>query len=187
MTRVTKFLAGGIAVAALAAAAPAAAQYMPGYGNPYGYGSSPYGGDGQYSGQYGGQYGQYGYGGNRQLVANQCAGAVQARLNGGGYGQDGGYYDGSGYGGGRVLGISHIESGYGGGLTVRGVAASGRAAGYGYAQNSPDLVWMCRTDFRGAIVDIDVNAARPNYGRVDNNYNYTPWSQDYSQYGYYRY
>ena len=180
MTRVTKILAGSIAAAALAAAAPAAAQYMPGYGSPYGYGNNPYGGYGQYGGQ-------YGYGVNRQLVANQCAGAVQARLSGGGYGGDGGYYDGSGYGGGRVLGISHIESGYGGGLTVRGVAASGRAAGYGYAQNSPDLVWMCRTDFRGTIVDIDVNEARSNYGGAYNNYNYTPWSQDYSQYGYYRY
>ncbi|HYX47095.1 MAG TPA: hypothetical protein VE820_09785, partial [Sphingomicrobium sp.] len=94
--------------------------------------------------------------------------------------------DGYAYGGGRVLGISHIEAGYGGGLTVRGVAASGRAAGYGYAQNSPDLVWRCTTDFRGGIVDIDVNAARPSYGGYDN-YNYTPWSQDYSQYGYYRY
>jgi hypothetical protein len=168
MMRVTKLLAGGIAAAAAFAAAPAAAQFMPGYGSPYGYGYSPYGG----------------YGVNRQLVANQCAGAVQARLNGG-YG--GGYYN-EGYGyGGRVLGISHIEGGYGGGLTVRGVAASGRAAGYGYAQNSPDLVWLCRTDFRGAIVDIDVNAARPSYGNGYNDYNYTPWSQDYSQYGYYRY
>ncbi len=147
---------------------------MPGYGSPR-YGYDPYGG-----------YGQYGYGVNRQVVANQCAGAVQVRLNGGGYGGYG-YNDGDGYGGGRVLGISHIESGYGGGLTVRGVAASGRSAGYGYAQNSPDLVWMCRTDFRGAIVDIDVNAARPSYGGGDNDYNYTPWSQDYSQYGYYRY
>ncbi len=173
MMRVTKLLAGGIAAAAIAAAAPAAAQYMPGYGSPYGYGYNPSGG-----------YGQYGYGVDRQTIANQCAGAVQARLNGG-YGGGYGYND--GYGGGRVLGISHIESGYGGGMTVRGVAASGRAAGYGYAQNSPDLVWMCRTDFRGTIVDIDVNAARPSYGGNYNNYNYTPWSQDYSQYGYYRY
>jgi hypothetical protein len=180
MMRVTKFLAVGLAAAALTAAAPAAAQYMPGYGSPYGYGYNPNGG-----------YGQYGYGVDRQTIANQCAGAVQARLNGGygGYGYD------NGYGGGRVLGISHIESGYGGGMTVRGVAASGRAAGYGYAQNSPDLVWMCRTDFRGTIVGIDVNQARPNYGSYNNynnynnynDYNYTPWSQDYSQYGYYRY
>ena len=187
MMRVTKFLAGGLAAAALTAAAPAAAQYMPGYGSPYGgYGYNPYGGYGQFGGQYGSQYG---YGVNRQAVANQCAGAVQARLNGGGYGDNGGYgyNDGYGYGGGRVLGISHIESGYGGGMTVRGVAASGRAAGYGDAQNSPDLVWMCRTDFRGAIVDINVNAARPSYGGGHNDDNYTPWSQDYSQYGYYRY
>ena len=37
MRAITKFLAGGIAIAALASAAPAAAQYYPGYGNP-GYG-----------------------------------------------------------------------------------------------------------------------------------------------------
>jgi uncharacterized protein YndB with AHSA1/START domain len=38
MRAITKFLAGGAAIAALASAAPAAAQYYPGYGygNPYG-------------------------------------------------------------------------------------------------------------------------------------------------------
>jgi len=36
MKAITKFLAGGVAIAALASAAPAAAQYYPGYGNPYG-------------------------------------------------------------------------------------------------------------------------------------------------------
>ena len=38
MKAITKFLAGGVAIAALAGAAPAAAQYYPGYGSPYGYG-----------------------------------------------------------------------------------------------------------------------------------------------------
>ena len=41
------FLAGGVAIAALAIAAPAAAQYYPGYGYP-GYGNgygNPYGGN----------------------------------------------------------------------------------------------------------------------------------------------
>ena len=42
MLAITKFLAGGVAIAALAGAAPAAAQYYPGYGSPYGYG---YGGN----------------------------------------------------------------------------------------------------------------------------------------------
>lgn len=176
--RVTTFFAGAAAAAAFAFATPAAAQFFPGYGNPYGYGTNPYG----YAPN------PYGYGVNRQAVVAQCANAVQARLNGGyggygGYGDQYGYGDG-GYGRGRVLGISRVEPGYGGGMTVRGVATTGRMGGYGYTPNSPvDLVWRCRTDFRGAIVDLDVDPARPNY----DNYNYTPWSQDYSQYGYYRY
>jgi hypothetical protein len=170
MMRVTKLLAAAAATAALSVAAPAAAQYYPGYGSPYGYGGNPYG------------YSPYAGGMNGQAVVGECANAVQARLNGG-YGGGYGYGYPGGYGGGRVLGISRVEPGFGG-TTVRGVATTGRAAGYGYTPNSPvDLVWMCRTDFRGAIVDIDINPARSNYGE----YNYTPWNNDYSQYGYYRY
>jgi hypothetical protein len=183
MKAISKLLAGGVAIAALACAAPAAAQYYPGYGNPYGYGQSPYG----YGNPYGG--GQFGYGVNSQAVASQCAGAVQVRLNGG-YG--GGYgYNGYGNAVGRVLGISRIEQRENGGMLVRGVASSGRYGGYGYGygqvQVQPDLVWSCRTDFRGAIVDIDVNAAQRSYGGAYQNYNYTPWNEDYSQYGYQRY
>jgi hypothetical protein len=176
MKAITKFLAAGAAIAAFASAAPAAAQYMPGYGNPYGYGSP-----------YGAPYGSpYGYGMNSQVVVSQCANAVQARLNGGygGYGAYGGYgnygYNGA-YGGGRVLGISRVEPRRDGGFSVRGVATSGYAT-YGYAPNAPNLVWRCRTDFRGAIVDIDVDPAQRNY-----RYDYSPWTQDYSQYGYERY
>jgi len=188
MKTFTKFLAGGAAaIAAVSSAAPATAQMYPGYGNPYGYGnqygSSPYG--------YG--YGNpYGNGMNSQQVAGQCANAVQARLNGGyggynsGYGNNGyGYnnygYNGYGYGGGRVLGISRIEPRGDGGFSVRGVATSGYATS-GYAPNAPNLVWHCRTDFRGAIVDIDVDPAQRNY-----RYDYSPWTNDYSQYGYQRY
>jgi hypothetical protein len=176
MKAITKFLAAGAAIAAFASAAPAAAQYMPGYGNPYGYGSP-----------YGAPYGSpYGYGMNSQVVVSQCANAVQARLNGGygGYGAYGGYgnygYNGA-YGGGRVLGISRVEPRRDGGFSVRGVATSGYAT-YGYAPNAPNLVWRCRTDFRGAIVDIDVDPAQRNY-----RFEYSPWTQDYSQYGYERY
>jgi hypothetical protein len=89
--RATKYLVGAAAVAVFACAAPAAAQYYPGYGYPgYGY---PNGGNviGQVLGQVlGGGYGYGGYGANSQAVVNQCAGAVQARLNGG--------YSGYGYG-----------------------------------------------------------------------------------------
>ena len=191
MKAITKVLAGGVAIAALAVAAPAAAQYYPGYGNPYGYGygnggiiGSIINGIGGY-GQYG--YGQYGYGANSQVAVNQCANAVQMRLNGGYGGYNGYGYNGynGGYGAGRVLGISRVEPRSNGGLTVRGVATSGRVAGYGYTPNSPvDLVWKCRTDYRGVIVDLDIDRAQSNYG---SNYNYTPWNNDYSQYGYQRY
>src|SRR5258708_3843169 len=99
MRALTKILAGGGFVAALVSAAPAAAQYYPGYGNP-GYG---YGGGGNVIGQVlnqvlGGGYGGYGnngygYGNNSQAAVNQCAAAVQQRLGAGynGYGYNGGY------------------------------------------------------------------------------------------------
>jgi len=187
MLAITKLLAGGAAVAALASAAPAAAQYYPGYGYGYstpgtvvdrvlndvvGAGSYGYGGNG------------YGYGVNSQAVVNICANAVQARLSGQGYGYG---YNNYGYGGARVLGISRVEPRSNGGLRVRGVASSGRNVGYGYNQ-SPDLTWKCSVDFRGAIVDLDVNRASSNYG-YNGGYgsNYTPWNNDYSQYGYRRY
>lgn len=175
MRAITKFLAGGAVTAALASAAPAAAQYYPGTGYPgYGYGMP---GDND---DYGYGYNNpYGYGVDRQTAVNQCASAVQARLSGGygGYGYNG--Y--GGYGGGRVLGISRVEPRAEGGLTVRGVATSGYAS-YGYAPNAPDLVWRCKTDFRGFVVNVDIDRAQRNYG-----YQYTPWNNDYSQYGYYRY
>ncbi len=156
MRTMTKLLAGGTAFAAFACAAPALAQFYPGYGTPYG---NPYGG--------------YGYGANSQAVVNQCAAAVQQRLGG---------YGGYGYGGGRVLGISSVSPRDDGGIAVRGVAASGRYGGYGYAQ-PPDLTWRCRTDFRGYIREVTINRAYGSYGYG----NYTPWNYDYSQYGYRRY
>src|SRR6185369_14386121 len=97
MKAITKVLAGGVAIAALASTAPAAAQYYPGYGNGYG---NPVG---QVLSQVlGGGYGYNGYGANSQAAVNQCANAVQARLSGGnaGYAYNGG---------GRVLGISRVE------------------------------------------------------------------------------
>jgi hypothetical protein len=194
MMAVTKILAGGVVAAALLGAAPAAAQYYPGYGYPgYGYG---YGGNvvGQVINQVmGGGYGYNGYAGNSQVAINQCVAAVQQRLSGGygnlpGYGSYSGYsyypYQ-NAYPGGRVLGISRVEQRSGGGLTVRGVASSGRyGVGYG-GQQQPDLTFKCKSDYRGYITDIDVERARSNYG-----YNYTPYSpygNDYSQYGYRRY
>jgi hypothetical protein len=190
MKAITKFLAGGVAVAALASAAPAAAQYYPGYGYGYGggYGAGNVVGaiiNSVVGGGYNG-YSPYGYNNNSQAIVNQCANAVQARLSGGYGGYGGGYgYNGYASGGGRVVGISRVENRAGGGLKVRGVASSGGA--YGYGQNGPvDMVWKCSTDFAGRIVDIDVNLARSNYGYSFNYNQYTPWN-DYSQYGYRRY
>ena len=193
MKAVKMILAGGVAVAALVTAAPAAAQY---YGYPQGYGGNPVG---QVLGQVlGGGYGyNQGYGVNQQAIVNQCAAAVQQRLNGGygGYGYNGYGYNGynrygygqNAYGAGRVLGISRVEPRSNGGLTVRGVATSGRYGGYGYngynGQAPVDLTWKCKADYRGYIADIDIEAAQRNYGYGG----YTPWGNDYSQYGYRRY
>ena len=176
MMALTKVLAGGIAIAAVASAAPAAAQYYP-YGQPYG---------GNVVGQVlnqvlGGGYGYNGYGNNSQQAVNQCAAAVQARLGGnyGGYGYNNGYA----YGGGRVLGISRVEQRNNGGLKVRGVATSGRYGNYGYGNQAPaDISWTCRTDDRGFVTDVDLDRMRNGYGS-----NYTPYNNDYSQYGYRRY
>jgi hypothetical protein len=154
MSAIIKLLAGGAAVAALASAAPAAAQYYPGYpgyGGGYGYGG--------------------GHGANSQVLANQCAAAVQARLS-----RNYAYGSPYGYGGGaRVLGISRIEPRGDGGLRIRGVATSG----YG---GRPDLTFSCKTDYRGFIRDVDVDPAYRNYGYGQT---YNPY--DYSQYGYRRY
>lgn len=169
MKAIIKLLAGGAAIAALASAAPASAQYYPGYG--YG---SPYGGNvvGQVLNDVlGGGYG-YGYAQNSQVAVNQCAAAVQARLSRNGYGYGAGY----GYASGRVLGISRVEPRGDGGLRIRGVATSGYSG-------RPDLTFSCKTDYRGFIRDISVDRASTNY-----NYGYTPYGNyDYSQYGYRRY
>jgi len=208
MRALTKILAGGVAAAALFAAAPAAAQYYP--GNPgYGYGGGGDvvsqvlsqvlgGGYGGYGGQigyggYGGQAG-YGYGANQQAVVGQCVNAVQARLArnyAGGYGAYGNPYGGygnSGYGQARVLGISRVEPRSNGGLTVRGVATSGMTAGYGYGvagqQQPVDLTFRCRVDYRGYVTSVNIDRAQANYGSNYQNYQqYDP----YAAYGYRRY
>jgi hypothetical protein len=159
MTALSALLGGGFA-ALIVIAAPATAQYYPGYANPY-WGNVP-------------GPGGYGYGASRQIAINQCATAAQARLGA--------------YGGGRVLGISDAVRRPDGGITVRGVATSGRYAygysySYGYGTPAPaDLSWRCWTDFRGYIQDVTIGRASYGYG-----YNYTPWNDDYSQFGYRRY
>lgn len=166
MRMIKTLIAGGAGLAALAAAAPAAAQY--GYANRYGY-ANPYG----YS-AYGNQYAygtQYGYGVNSNVAAQQCTAAVQNRL-----------YNRTSIGGiigallgantvnnSRVLGITRVtaNNGY---TRVRGIASSGRYAYNGYSPYgvgaygalgyntaaTADLSFKCDVDYRGYVRDVDI-------------------------------
>jgi hypothetical protein len=149
MKAVSKILAGGVAFAALASAAPAAAQYYPQYPNS-GYGQPNV--IGQVINQVLG--GGTGYGVNSQVAVQRCAAAVEQRINyqynrgaygQGGYGAQGGYSGYGGYGGynpgyngyannpstARVLGVTSIERRSNNGLRVRGIATA-RATPVGY-------------------------------------------------------
>ena len=150
----TKILAGGAAVAALAAAAPAAAQYPYGY-NPYANQYNPY---------------AYGYNNNAymtQVATQRCTAAVQQRLQ-----------TRSGLTGvvaallgapqtqARVVSITRVNPNRNT-IRVRGLAASGRMAAYspygigaygavGYAYQ-PDLSFKCDVDYRGYVRDVDID------------------------------
>ena len=165
-------------------ASPAAAQYYPNYGYGQNQGGNVVGqilrgvlGYGQYP------YGNYGYNQvNQRQAVSQCARAVEARLNySGGYGGYGGYDQGyggynQGYGynqghnGGRVLGVTRVER-RNNGVRVRGVASSGGGYGGGYGgygnnqgYGQADLSFNCRVDYRGRVVDIDLNRRNTSYG-----------------------
>jgi hypothetical protein len=172
-------LAGGAGIAALAAAAPASAQYYPGYG--YGGGNVI----GQVLNQVlGGGYGAYGgYGMNSQLAVNQCSAAVSDRVNRqyGGYGAYGAYGN---YGGGaRVVQITSVEPRSGGRVRVRGIVQS-NAYNAGYGGGYPqDFAFKCNIDYRGYISDIDLDRLNSNYG----NYGYNgAYGGGYAPYGNYR-
>ena len=150
-----------VATAALATAAPAAAQY---YGNGYGQYSNGYS-------QYGNRYNAYGYGVNTNAAASQCTAAVQNRL-----------YNRSSIGGilgaflgtntrGQVLSITQVNPRGNGTVRVRGLATSGRdasngygpygvgaygASGYGYA-SSADLSFRCDVAPNGAVYNVSIN------------------------------
>src|SRR5438309_10987994 len=164
-----------MASAAMAAAAPAAAQY---YGNrysSYGY-SQPYAQSYSYSQPYAQTYSRsYGYAQpyavNTGVAAQQCSSAVQNRL-----------YNRSSIGGilgavlgtntsGRVLSVTQVSPRSNGMVRVRGLASSGRyasngygpygvgaygAAGYGYA-NQADLSFRCDVGMNGAVYSVSIN------------------------------
>ena len=175
MSALTKILTGAAGLAAVVGfASPAAAQYYPGYG--YGNNQNVLGtiingvlGGGQYG--YGNQYGQ----GGQQLAVSQCARAVEGRLGGGygGYNNGyGGYNSGygnygysQGYSRGRVVGITRVEQ-RSSGIRVRGVASSssGNGGGYGGGYGAQaDLSFSCKVDYRGRIVDLDLDRRYAGY------------------------
>ena len=140
-----KILAGGAGFAALAAAAPSAAQY--GYAAPYGYG--------------------YGCGMNTEVAAQRCAAAVQNRLyNRSSIGGILGAVLGTNTSG-RVVSVTQVIPRRSS-VRVRGLASSGRMAGgygpygvgaygalgYGY---QPDLTFRCDVDYRGYVRNVDIN------------------------------
>jgi hypothetical protein len=143
----TKILAGTAGMAALATAAPSAAQYRYGYNG-------------------------YGYGMNSNAAVSQCTAAVQSRL----YNRTSlGSILGSLVGiptnpAGRVVSItSSTPTRYG--MRIRGLASSGRyaynnygpygygaygALGYGY-NAAADLSWRCDVDPSGYVRNVDIN------------------------------
>jgi len=151
----------------LAIATPAAAQYYP---------QQPY--QQQYGAPYGNAYGYYGNRGNMtQVAANQCAAAVQARLNNrvGVQGILGAVLGANTRG--QVISISSAQPSSNR-IRVRGIASSGRyaynnynngygaygygaygATGYGYA-NAADLSFRCDVDYSGRVRDVDINRRR---------------------------
>lgn len=144
MRIMTKIFAGTAGFAALATAAPAAAQY---------YGYQGYG------------YGAYNVNAATNMAVQQCSAAVQARLNNRGstgilgaiFGFNTGFN-------GRVLSVTQVNPRRNS-VTVRGLATSGRMAynPYGYgaygaygASYQPDLSYRCSVDYRGYVRDVDI-------------------------------
>ena len=158
MRIMTKILAGAAGMAAIAAAAPASAQYYP-YGySTYGY--SPY------------SYGYNAYGSvNPSVAASQCTAAVQNRLyNRTSLGEILGSLVGIPTAQGRVVAVTSTTPTRSG-MRIRGLASSGRMAynnygpygvgaygalGYGY-NNAADLSFKCDVDYRGYVRDVDIN------------------------------
>jgi hypothetical protein len=154
---ITKILTGAAGIAALAAAAPASAQYYPGYSYPaYSYPN--------YS------YPNYSYRVNPNVAASQCSAAVQGRLyDRNSLGAILGSLIGVSTGSGRVVAITSTSPTRSG-TRVRGLATSGRyaynnygpygvgaygALGYGY--NAADLQFRCDVDRRGYVRDVDID------------------------------
>lgn len=171
MLMTKKLLGLGAGVAAIAAAAPASAQYY-GYGQNYGYNQN-YVYNQNYGYNYNRGYAQpYGYAANTSMASQQCSAAVQNRL-----------YNRTSIGGilgavlganttGRVLSVTQAVSRGNGTVRVRGLATSGRyaynngygpygvgaygATGYGYAAGA-DLSFRCDVGMNGQVYNVSIN------------------------------
>ena len=165
-----KMMMGGAGFAALAAATPAAAQYV--YANPYAnaYGN-PYAN--AYGNPYGNAYGYSNYGYNNrymtQAAAQNCSAAVQARLNNRGRtGILGSMFGINTRTSGRVLSVTQVTPRRSS-IRVSGLATSGRYASNGYGpygigaygavgyNYQPDLRFSCSVDARGYVRDVNIN------------------------------
>jgi hypothetical protein len=142
MMAFTKYLAGGLGLAAMAAAAPAAAQYGGGYPG-YPGGGYGYPGSGNVVSDILGQIlGGRSYASNERYAVEQCVRAVEYRINTRGLDNEGGRYRqygygygynnqyGNGYMGARVTSVTQVSRRSNGGLKVYGYASTGRG-GYG--------------------------------------------------------
>ena len=153
MFKFNKYLIAGAGLAALAAAAPSTAQYY-GYSNPYSY-------NGYNS------YGYQPYAVNTSLATSQCTAAVNNRLYtrrglGGILGSLIGAYATTP----QVLSVTRVIPHTNGIVTVRGLASSGRASGYGpYGMGAygalgygsrADLGFRCDVDANGYVRNVDV-------------------------------
>jgi hypothetical protein len=150
MSMTKKMIGLGAGIAAIAAAAPATAQY-------YGYGQ---------------RYAQpYSYGMNTNVAASQCSAAVQNRLyNRTSIGGILGAVLGTNTTG-RVVSVTQVSPRSNGLIRVRGLASSGRMAyngygpygvgaygalGYNYA-NAADLSFRCDVAPNGAVYSVSIN------------------------------
>ena len=160
MSTMKRLVGLGAGIAAIAAAAPASAQY---------YGYSRYGSNYGYN-NYG--YSNYGYGMNTNAAASQCTAAVQNRLyNRASLGSILGSLVGVPTARGQVVSITEVSPRNNGMIRVRGLASSGRyaynnygpygvgaygALGYGY-NNAADLSFRCDVGYNGAVYDVRIN------------------------------
>jgi hypothetical protein len=160
MSMIKTILGLGTGFAAIAATAPASAQY---YSSPYGsYGYAQPNGYAQ----------PYAYGVNTNVAASQCTAAVQNRLyNRTSVGGILGVFLGANTPSGRVVSVTEVSPRSNGMIRVRGLASSGRyasngygpygvgaygAMGYGYA-NAADLSFRCDVAPNGSVYSVSVN------------------------------